>query len=76
MFGLPGSRPTILINTAKIVLCVGGLSLAAAHWLSSAEFDRGSLARLADGRTFDPLTTGSIAPAKPGVRLDPCQMRP
>ena len=74
MFGLQTGRPAILLNTVKIVLVVGGLSLSAAHWLSSGGLDRTALSRLAGG-VDEPLTTGSIVPSRAGsTRLDPCRL--
>ncbi len=71
------SRSALLRSTVKAVAAVAFLSYCAADWLSSGAFDRGSLKRLATNvggpqDAADPVTTGSLADAAKGTKLDPC----
>ena len=79
MFGLleGEGRPALLWGTIKATAAIAGLAIAASAWLSSETLDRGSLARLtgvivASGSVGDPVTTGSLAQAAKGAKLDPC----
>jgi hypothetical protein len=77
MAGLPpdgGSRPTLLINTLKVITATALISYVTAHWLSAGGLDRSHLGRLASAamhRSDDPAVTGSITSAGQ-TRLDPC----
>lgn len=70
-------RPALLWSTIKAAAAVTVLATFATAWLSSETLDRGALARFAgtialSGATSDPATTGSIAQAANGAKLDPC----
>jgi hypothetical protein len=69
-------RPALLWGTIKATAAIAGLAIVTTAWLSSETLDRRGLARLtgvvASGSVGDPVTTGSLAGAANGVKLDPC----
>lgn len=76
-FDRPYGRPALLWGTVKAAAAIAGLSTLAASWLSTEPLDRNALARLAgtiapSGGAGDPTTTGSLAQAANGGKLDPC----
>jgi hypothetical protein len=71
-----GGRPALLWGTVKATAVIAGLAIVTTAWLSSETLDRRGLARLtgvaASESMGDPVTTGSLAGAANGVKLDPC----
>ena len=70
-------RPALLWSTIKATAAIAFLATFVTGWLSSETFDRSALVRLAgaitpSGALDDPATTGSLAQAAGGARLDPC----
>ncbi len=70
-------RPALLWGTIKAAAAIAVLATFAADWLSSETLDRSALARLAgavipSSIIGDPATTGSLAQAANGAKLDPC----
>jgi hypothetical protein len=71
-----GGRPALLWGTIKATAAIAGLAIVTTAWLSSETLDRRGFARLtgvaASGSIGDPVTTGSLAGAANGLKLDPC----